>query len=335
LIDNTFEPNGSEQNPDMPRYYPISEQTAKRAKEANSFSDYAHGSATAEYRAMVDSAVEMGERQKQHVDPMYHEKIDSLVDLYARKLADNLNKRNAIDARVPSIMIAGGGNFPVRQKEKQNMARDRNMGEYMEIKGILDKVRSTGMGGISADDTLAVEKLEKKLEGLQAAQEYMKAVNAYYRKNMTLDGCPDLSEEAIAKLKASMSRDWRKDTVPFPAYALSNNNANIHRVQERIADLKNKSEYAGWIFEGGRAEVNEGENRLQLFFDAQPTEQQRTELKKYGFRWAPSQSAWQRQLTKNAIHAAGYIDFIKPADGKTPYQLQPFARKSARDGQER
>ena len=39
------------------------------------------------------------------------------------------------------------------------------MGEYMQIEGLLDKVRSTGMGGISADDDRAVEKLEAKLAG--------------------------------------------------------------------------------------------------------------------------------------------------------------------------
>ena len=36
-------------------YYPINEGAARRAKEMNSFSDYKEGSATAEYRAMVDA----------------------------------------------------------------------------------------------------------------------------------------------------------------------------------------------------------------------------------------------------------------------------------------
>lgn len=317
------------------KYYAINEEAARRAKSANSFSDYVPGSATAEYRAMVDKAYKLGEKQKARIDPLHHEKVDYLVDLYARRLADNINNSNAIDARVPSILIAGGSNFPVRKKEKQNAARDRNMGEYMEIKGLLDKVRSVGMGGISADDALAVEKLEKKLEDMKAEQEYMKSVNAYYRKNKTLDGCPDLTEDQIGRLKASMSRDWRKDPVPFPSYHLTNNNQNIHRVQQRIDDLKNRSEYAGWSFSGGKAEINEAENRLQLFFDEKPSDEQRQALKKSGFKWAPSQGAWQRQLTKNAIYSAGYIDFIKPENGKTPYQLQPFARKAAREGQDR
>lgn len=146
---------------------------------------------------------------------MYYDKIDYLVDLYARKLAENLNQANAIDARVPSILISGGSNFPVRKKEKQNAARDKNMGEFMYIQGLLNKIRSTGMGGISADDRQAVEKLEAKLDGLKAEQEHMKIVNAYYRKHKTLEGCPGLTPEGVLELQASMSRDWRKKPVPY------------------------------------------------------------------------------------------------------------------------
>ena len=84
-------------------YYPINEGAARRAKEMNSFSDYKEGSATAEYRAMVDKAAAIAEKQKSRVDPMYHEKIDHLLDTYARKLAENMNQGFAIDARVPSV----------------------------------------------------------------------------------------------------------------------------------------------------------------------------------------------------------------------------------------
>ena len=81
----------------------------------------------------MDAAYQLAEEQKQKVDPMYHDKIDYLADLYARKLAENINQAHAIDARVPSILIAGGGNFPVQKKHKQNAARDRHMGEYQQL----------------------------------------------------------------------------------------------------------------------------------------------------------------------------------------------------------
>ena len=54
----------------MPKYYEISEAAAKRAKDMNSYSDYAPGSATAGYRAMVDEAYVLAEKQKAQVGTM-------------------------------------------------------------------------------------------------------------------------------------------------------------------------------------------------------------------------------------------------------------------------
>ena len=313
-------------------YYTINEGAARRANDMNSFSDYKPGSATAEYRQMVDKAVEIGERQKKRVDPMYHEKIDSLVDTYARKLAENMNSSFSIEARVPSILIAGGSNFPVRKKEKQNAARDRNMEDWNEIQGLLDKIRSTGMGGISADDPQAVQKLEAKLEKLQASQDTMKAVNAYYRKHKTLDGCPNLSAESIEKMKAEMSSQWHIEDKPYPSWALSNNNAEIRRIKGRIAELTRKQEtaYAGWEFDGGTVEMNREDNRLQIFFEEKPDEQTRETLKENGFRWSPKAGAWQRQLNDNAIYAADRIKCIQPLSGKSPTEIQKEARTAAK-----
>ena len=291
----------------MVTYYPINEEMARRAKEAISFSDYKEGFATAQYRAAVDHAAEIAEKQKARVDPMYHEKIDSLLDTYARKLADNLNASNRITASCPSVMISGAGNFPVAKKQKQNAAADRNMEEYRQIEGLLDKIRSIGTGGISSDDPQAVEKLKAKLTALERLQDTMKQANAYYRKHKTLDGCPVLTAAQIADINAGMAKSWRGQPKPFESFELSNNNANIRRLKERIAELeKRQAEPApdGWTFDGGEVVMNKDENRVQLLFDGKPDEQTRTMLKGYGFRWAPSQGAWQRQLTDNAIAAA-------------------------------
>ena len=314
------------------KYYPINEGAARRAKEAISFSDYRPGSATAEYRHYVDEAVQIAERQKARVDPMYHDKIDGLLDTYARKLAENMNNGYSITARVPSVLIAGPSNFPVRQKQKQNAASDRNMQEWRDIQGLLDKIRSTGMGGISADDPNAIKKLQDKLVGLEQSQETMKAVNAYYRKHKTLDGCPDLSTELINRLKADMSRSWRGEHAkPFEAWALSNNNAEIHRVKGRIEELmrRNNTAFAGWQFDGGRVEANGQDNRLQIFFDDKPDADTRAELKSNGFKWAPSAGAWQRQLNSNAYYACDYVKSIQPLTGEKPTELQRKARLDA------
>jgi Zn-dependent peptidase ImmA (M78 family) len=329
--------DGGEQSPGETKttatYYNISEEAARRAKEANSFSDYKPGSATAAYRQSIDEAVKIAERQKAHVDPMYHTKIDGLLDTYARKLAENMNKSNIIDARVPSVRIAGPANFPVRQKEKQNAARDTNMREWQDIQGLLEKIQGTGTGGISADDPNAIDKLKSKLEGLEKSQETMKSVNAYYRKNKTLDGCQDLPTDTINKLKASMSRSWRPEPKPFESWALSNNNAEIHRTKGRIEQLTRHAVavYVGWQINGGKVETNQQDNRLQVFFDGKPDENIRNELKSNGFRWSPNAGAWQRQLNGNALYAADRIKCLEPITGEKPTDLQRVARVEAKN----
>lgn len=57
-------------------------------------------------------------------------------------------------------------------------------------------------------------------------------------------------------------------------------------------------------FEGGRLVWNYEEDRLQILFDNIPQDSMRKELKSSGFRWSPRNTAWQRQLTQNAVHAA-------------------------------
>lgn len=292
-------------------YYEINEATARRAKEMNSYFDYKEGSATASYRAQVDEAYKLAEECKAKVDPMYHEKIDYYADLYAKKLAENLNKAYSIDTRCPSILVAGGSNFPVRKKEKQNAARDANYREYEEIQGLLRKIRSIGHGGIMSDDERAIEKLEKKLEALEKHHEWMKGVNVWYRKHKTLDGCPLLTAEQIEEAKASMARDWRVNSMPFQSWELSNNNANIRRIRERIEAIKKEQERAEQptetTYDGCVLIENAEACRIQLIFDGKPEENVRAILKANGFRWAPSEKAWQRLLNENGRRAAQQV----------------------------
>lgn len=178
---------------------------------------------------------------------------------------------------------------------------------------------------IRSDDPNALEKLKTKLAECEKSQSFMKKVNAYYRKNGTAKGCEGVSDSTAEKIDASMKNPQPWNTAPFPSYRLTNNNSEIRRLKARIEELTQNKElgFVGWKFVGGEAVANEGNNRLQLLFDEKPNEEQRGILKAYGFKWAPSEGAWQRQLNSNAIYAASRIDFIKPEDGKSPTEIQP------------
>ena len=122
------------------KYYTIDEHAARQAQSMWSFTDYVAGSKTAEYRRLVDKAYDLADQAAEE-KPDRAEEAYLLADRYARKLADNFNAASRINRMCPSVLIAGPANFPVKKKERQNRAAERNHEEYMEIQKYLEKIR--------------------------------------------------------------------------------------------------------------------------------------------------------------------------------------------------
>lgn len=99
----------------------------------------------------------------------------------------------------------------------------------------------------------------------------------------------------------------------FPPYALQNNNANIRRLKQRLVGIEAERKRAAaapvadTTINGATIRENTELNRLQIIFAGKPPAELRAKLKSRGFRWAPSQGAWQRQLTPAARQAARFI----------------------------
>lgn len=288
------------------KYFPINEESARQAHEMMSFSDYKAGSLTAEYRSYVNAAYDIADQIAEE-KPEDADRVYAIAERYSKRMAENLNKRSHIGCMCPSVLISGAGNFPVRKKEKQNAAVDKNHQEWNEIQKLLERMKGVQNGKdiIKSGDADAVKKLEKKLEGLKDLQDKMKTVNAYYRKNKTVEGCPGLTTKEISEIKFSMSRDFHYEDKPFLSWQLSNNNAEIHRIEGRLKKLKAAKEKGTEERENEHFKVVENTEimRLQLFFEGKPDEETRMILKKNGFRWSPKNSCWQRQLTENAKYS--------------------------------
>ena len=298
--------------------YTINENIARTAKELNSFSDYKENSATNNYRSYLktfeDNVNELMELYPENINEEALRLIEYYKDKYSKKLAFAINKSNSIEARMPSIMISGAGNFNFRKKEKQNQARDSFWKEYGDLFNednyyynkikiiITNKV-------IYSDDALAIEKLEAKIDSLTEYQNKMKNVNAYYKKHKTLDGCDLLDEKEIRELKEKLVM-FHYYSQPYPTFELTNNNQNLHRLKNRLENLKKLKERASsdnenkYIQVDGLEVVEDANDmRIRIIFENIPNEQTRTLLKSYGFKWSPKNSAWQRQLTSNGIYA--------------------------------
>lgn len=290
----------------MARYYEINEADARMAHEANSMREFKSGSETEGYRAQVDEAYRMAEEQAERF-PEAADKAYALADRFARKYAEWLNEGYRINAMCPSILVSGGGNFPVRKKERQNARRESHMERYEKIMGIKRRIASIGTGGIQAGDPNALERLETKAKRLEERQDMMKRANAHYRKNGTLEGFDGVGADEAERIKHDMERFGM--SKPFPSWQLSNNLATIKRTRARIAELQREKESDAkdrdTEINGEPCTVVENADimRLQLMFDGKPDEETRSKLKANGFRWSPKNGAWQRQLTENARRA--------------------------------
>lgn len=292
------------------KYYPIDENTARRAHEMMSMRDYPENRATNEYRAAVDKAAALVERKKQTASPYYHEKLDGLLDTYARRLAQWTNDYNRNGASCPSILVSGGSNFPVKKKNRQTAREDSLWQEYKEIEAILGKIKSIGTGPVDLADPHARELLEVQLQRLKDRLETDKAMNAHYRKHKTMKGFRDMPDEAAARMDKAIAEAPAFAQRPAPDFELTSLRGKIKRVQARLEELeklKAGDVPEGWKFDGGEVVINTELNRLQIVLDDRPDDDMKRDLKSMGFRWAPSQGAWQRQLTDNAIYAAKRI----------------------------
>jgi hypothetical protein len=302
----------------VPPYGSIDEETARNAHYCIHMSDYKPGSATASYRNAVNKAAQMVEQQKARVSAFYHDKLDALLNSYARRLAQWTNDYNRNQASYPSQFIAGAGNFNMRKHNRQMSREDSLWEEYRQIEAILDKIRSVGTGPVDLADPHAREMLTERLNSQRQMLEDAKTANAYYRKHKTLEGCPGLSEKNRAWLTRPgvfASGDGSPISQygsPFPAYELSSIRGKIERTEQRLAELDRREQQAaepqtGTAFDGGQIVRNIDLNRLQILFDAIPDADTRAALKQNGFRWSPKNQAWQRQLTDNAERAARQV----------------------------
>lgn len=373
----------------------VLEKNARLAQESMSFRDYKPGSATAEYQDYVKAAEETAQKAKERLVKAMApaerlEKVDYLLGLYKSKKLAWLNDLYANRARVPSVMIAGPANFPVRKKEKQNAHEEALYAQNPD--SILEEIRGIGYnaGTIYSDDKNAVERIKAKIATLETGLDkwgYNKAEIrrlkerllqlapeefAEQQSNITINGAKTY-EEIVAlwesgKIHQSQydatngrwyfdllldftdgKRHYREmvsievdetgenrvtfnlekretELIPLTAehkYSLiigrisgSGNKAVIYQHLKNLSPViqakkaaKEEAEESGTAetvtINGETAQVvrNKEDMRLQLIFDGKPEAKTREILKSNGFRWAPSNTAWQRLLNSNAEFA--------------------------------
>lgn len=295
-------------------YYAINENMAKTANDINSFREYKPGTATNEYKAKINSlwgVVEEIKRKK----PANVDKAVVLFNRYNKRYAQYLNDYYRNEAACPSVMICGPANFPTRKKAKQNSRRDSLLKEFNSLCDIERNIKHLlhYEAPIMAGDDDAVERLTAKIEALEARKELAKRINAYYRKYKTVEGFPEAIPEDLKKhIVFVISHNWTGGGL----FDTTNMNQELQRLKARLETIKKAkstetTEHTATNASGEKlfdVVQNKELMRLQLFFDGIPDENTRNILKSNGFKWAPSQKAWQRQLTENALYSLKRVE---------------------------
>lgn len=305
--DKQVEPEGFRADPSL-----IDRELAMRAHSGTSFSPEKRGQwiikefgdHTSRIREDLMKCADT-EEERDFIDAEMH----TLQSGYASKMNDQL----ASQGRCVSTMIAGPSGFNTSRAEKANRAYDNKVdatNAYLDraissIHRRLNKMQVEAAGG-------EAEVMKDNLRMAEESQELMKAVNKILRSKKLSDEDKaqqvhtdlGLSEQLVHEL---MHPDWGKPG--FASYQLSNNNANIRRMRERVAELQKKEDTPTTErkFDGGTLIDNCEDDRIQIDFDEKPDEAMRAKLKGSGWRWAPSIKVWQRKRTNAAIYSAKQI----------------------------
>lgn len=211
-------------------------------------------------------------------------------------------------SRCISPMITGPSKFPVRRQEKANNADAKKREDLIGYrKWALEHIRKCvrpDLAPIMSSDGDACERLEEKIDKAEKQQELMRAANKIIhgkpkneRTTEKINALTRLGLSAGVAEELFKQDDFRR--VGFAGYQLSNNNANLHRMKDRLLEVgKSQSQEASITDMAGgiRIEESPADNRLRIYFPGKPSEAERTELKHHGFRWTPSLGCWQAYL---------------------------------------
>jgi len=212
----------------------------------------------------------------------------------------------AARSRVASSAVVGPANFPTARNEKALLTERKRAEELAEYDRKFTASVAHEARTISADSGDAIGQLQAKLQELDERDRNLEAVKAVANdKSLSYES----KKRRLMELGlSSVAADWgAQGGWARIQFSRQNLRQERKRIEERIEALQK---------EGARGEVeaetelpdgihlrildSPEKNRIQLFFSDRIGSELAARLKSRGWRWAPSEKAWQRQRTDNA-----------------------------------
>lgn len=221
-------------------------------------------------------------------------------------------------SRCVSWIIAGPSKFPAARMNKRADIAHKRLGDYIEWRemarrAVIRNLRPD-LRPIMAGDDNATDRLAAKIAHAEKVQERMRAANAAIRKHKKEGEQAQVLALVALNIREDIARELLKPDfcgrIGFADYQLTNNNANIRRMKERLESIERNqaAPVAEREYDNGiRLEDDPPANRIRLFFPGKPDSSVRDKLKSCGFRWSPNAGAWQAYRNNNAMTTAKTI----------------------------
>lgn len=188
---------------------------------------------------------------------------------------------------------------------------------------------------IDNTDPYAIEKISGKIKFLENAHDvtlmYRRACKKVGLSTWSFNDTPEESEKRKDAMRdtitAAKEKGYNDGQIkhginhPFP----QNQTQDIARNKQRLEEMQKRKEAIEKVaatesgdagnsgsvgrvdFDGGYVYENLDMDRIQIIYDEKPDRETINKLKSNGFRWSPSQGAWQRQLNRNGRMAVNRV----------------------------
>lgn len=272
----------------------------------------------ADYKTVCDMLT-----NAQNIDVIVVEPADNWHDEHYEYCLKAHRAMCSAKAQCLSSMIAGPANFPTKRATRANQSYDNRVKEYQEaraksVKRLMKQAMPYGSGcQVRSDDPDAIGKLKAQLKSLTDTQEMMKGVNKIIQKIMRriktgtdikTSEIKERIQEAYPQISDRMAQTLLTPTswgsIGFERYQLSNNRANMKRIEGRIKELEALAESKDiFALEGEKWKMYIDDGRVCIEFDERLTKEAYTFIRKNAWLWSRKNERFQRKDTANARSA--------------------------------
>ena len=225
----------------------------------------------------------------------------------------------AKESRVASAFITGPAKFNIARNEKANNAHRKACEDFeawreKRIKAIrkaIEKAKPEEQRNAERWASICNE-IDRIADDIRDIDEnnapYHRAlfVNSLYNKAETLakNGDKEMLDRYVERVKEWNTKLKKPLVTPRHKFWQLQELCEkyIARKEERAGRENVEIEKEGYTIV-----KNFADDRLQIIYDGKPDRDTISKLKSNGFRWSPSNMAWQRQLTSNAYYAAARV----------------------------